>query len=157
MTHPANETTVYRNGTISGIYATHASHVGQLFFDQSLIEEVQNTSPYNTNTQSQTLNEDDSILAQEAEDIDPFVEYVLLGDDLSDGIFAWISVAINPTEDDEISPAAYYTEDGGESNSNSGTGSGFGGGSPPGNSTAFPSGVPSPSSTPLTVDRRWRH
>lgn len=89
-----------------------------------------------------TLNSDDSILGEELDTIDPFMEYVYLGDDISDGIFAWISVGMDSTVDTSVSPAAYYTEQGGVENENSGMG---GGGSPPGGS---PSGAaPSASAT----------
>jgi hypothetical protein len=75
------------------------------------------------------------------------MEYVLLGDDVSDGIFAWISVGVDSTEDSTVTPAAYYTEQGGVENESSGTGGGSGGGSgsgsPPGGSTvSTPGGRP---------------
>ncbi|KAL4145928.1 hypothetical protein PRNP1_011801 [Phytophthora ramorum] len=64
--------TLLENNTYSGGYA---SHVGQLFFDQDLISEVEATAPYSTNTQELTTNADDSILSEEAaEDFDPFFE-----------------------------------------------------------------------------------
>ncbi|KAJ5242034.1 uncharacterized protein N7469_000361 [Penicillium citrinum] len=135
LTHPANETTVLQNDTISGLYSSSSSHVGQLFFDQDLITKVEKTSPYSTNTQDLTTNADDSILSEEADTIDPFMEYVLLGDSVSDGIFAWISVGVDPTVDTDVTPAAYYTEQGGVENENSGMGGGggsMGGGAPPG-------------------------
>jgi hypothetical protein len=131
LTHPANETEVLANGTISGLYTSHSSYVGQLFFDQDLISAVEKTSPYSTNTQDLTTNAEDGILAEEADTIDPFMEYVYLGDDVSDGIFAWISVGIDPTKDSSVTPAAYYTEQGGVENENSG-GMGGWGGPPPG-------------------------
>jgi hypothetical protein len=131
LTHPTNETEVLANGTISGLYTTHSSYVGQTFFDQDLITAVEKTAPYSTNTQQLTTNAEDGILAGEAETIDPFMEYVYLGDDVSDGIFAWISVGIDPTKDSDVTPAAYNTEDGGVANENSGAG-GRSGGPPPG-------------------------
>lgn len=78
------------------------------------------------------------------------MEYVLLGDDVSDGIFAWISVGVDSTEDTSVSAAAYYTEQGGVENESSGTGGGMGGGSgsgsgsgsPPGDTSASPGGRP---------------
>ncbi|CAI7645792.1 unnamed protein product [Penicillium glandicola] len=142
LTHPANETEVLANGTISGLYSTHSSHVGQIFFDQDLISAVGEVSPYSTNTQELMLNSEDSILAEELDTIDPFMEYVYLGDDVSDGIFAWISVGIDPTTDTTVTPAAYYTEQGGVENESSGVGGGSGGGgsapsgSPPGSSAS---------------------
>ncbi|GLI77806.1 hypothetical protein PoHVEF18_006100 [Penicillium ochrochloron] len=144
LTHPANETTVLKNNTISGLYSSKTSHVGQLFFDQDLITKVEKTSPYSTNTQDLTTNAEDSILSEEADTIDPFMEYVLLGDDVSDGIFAWISVGVDSTEDSSVNAAAYYTEQGGVENESSGMGGGSGGGSPPGDSSSFsaPGGRP---------------
>lgn len=142
LTHPANETSVLPNGTITGLYNTKTSHVGQIFFDQDLISVVEETSPYSTNTQELTTNAEDSILAEEADTIDPFVEYVLLGDDVSEGVFGWISVGIDATENTSVTPAAYLTEDGGVENENSGMGMGGGGGAPPSGS-GVPSGVPS--------------
>ncbi|KAJ6177844.1 hypothetical protein N7519_008305 [Penicillium mononematosum] len=145
LTHPANETKVLANGTISGLYTSHSSHVGQIFFDQDLISAVDEVAPYSTNTQEVTANADDSILAEELDTIDPFMEYVYLGDDISDGIFAWITVGMDPTQDTTVTPAAYYTEEGGIENENSGAPGG--GGSPPGGA---PSGAPpSASATPL--------
>jgi len=126
LTHSVNDTTELANGTVSDLYATHSSHIGQLFFDQDLISQVESLSPYTSNTQELTTNAKDDILEGEAEDIDPFLEYILLGDDISDGIFAWISVAIDPTTDRELSPAAYYTQDGGVENENSAMGGGAG-------------------------------
>ncbi|KAJ5663236.1 hypothetical protein N7507_003967 [Penicillium longicatenatum] len=136
LTHSSDDT-VLANDTLSGLYTAHSSHVGQLFFDQDLITEVEATSPYSTNTQDLTTNANDSILSEEADTIDPFMEYVLLGDDVSDGIFAWITVGIDSTESTDITPAAYYTEEGGVENdsSSSGGGSGGNGGSPPGGSS----------------------
>lgn len=74
------------------------------------------------------------------------MEYVLLGTDISDGIFAWISVGVDSTEDTSVSPAAYYTEQGGvENESSGGSGGGSGGmGGGPGGSSSFsaPGGRP---------------
>ncbi|KAL2832522.1 Intradiol ring-cleavage dioxygenase [Aspergillus cavernicola] len=130
LSHPANETTVnINNDTISGLYTASSSHVGQIFFDQDLISVVEETEVYATNTQDITTNAEDSILLQELEDdIDPFVEYVLIGDKVEDGIFAWISVVVDSSESTSVTPAAYLTEDGGVENENSGMGGGGGGG-----------------------------
>lgn len=69
------------------------------------------------------------------------MEYVLLGDDISDGIFAWISVGVDSTEDTSVTPAAYYTEQGGVENESSGMGGGPDGSSASGAMSA-PSGRP---------------
>ena len=62
-------------------------HVGQIFFDQDLINSTSEASPYSTNTQELTLNDDDSILTSVWDDLDPMAEYVFLnGEDYTDGI-----------------------------------------------------------------------
>ncbi|KAL4746253.1 hypothetical protein BDW72DRAFT_210561 [Aspergillus terricola var. indicus] len=118
VTHPGDQIEVLPNNTLAGLHDTRASHVGQIFFDQDLIAAVEKTSPYNANTQTLFNNSDDSILATEAETTDPFVEYVLLGDDVSQGVFAWISLGINSTRNEYNSPEGYWTEDGAEVNPN---------------------------------------
>ncbi|KAL3493357.1 Intradiol ring-cleavage dioxygenase [Aspergillus germanicus] len=148
LSHPANNTNVNRNNeTVTDIYSSKSSHVGQIFFDQDLITAVESVEPYASNTQELTLNADDSILLQELNsDIDPFVHYTLVGDDISEGVFAWITVVIDSSVSSDVSPAAYYTEEGGVENENSGMGGGPGGGSggPGGEmpSGGVPSGVP---------------
>lgn len=52
--------------------------------------------------------------------------YVLLGDDITDGIFAWITVGIDPTISKTVSAAAYYDASGGHASSDSGGGGGGG-------------------------------
>lgn len=74
------------------------------------------------------------------------MEYVYLGEDVSDGIFAWITVGVDSTEDSDITPAAYYTEEGGVENESSG-GMGGGGGSPPGSSSSSTSSAAGVKST----------
>lgn len=113
-----------------------------MFFDQDLISLVETEEPYASNTQELTTNAQDSILAEEAAEVDPMVEYVLLGDHVSDGIFAWISFGMDTKSLYDVSPAVFYTSEGGVENENSGMG---GGGSPP-NGTAPasnpPTGIP---------------
>jgi hypothetical protein len=141
LAHNVNETTVRTNGTLLGSNGTaSSSHVGQIFFDQALIALVEATAPYNTNTQDLTLNSEDSILGEEAADMDPFVEWVQLSDDITDGIMAWISIGIDPTVADDVSSAATIYSSGGVANENS-MGMGGGDGGPPdgGNGTAPPS------------------
>jgi hypothetical protein len=127
LAHAANETKLLPNGTISGLYTTHSSHVGQIFFDQDLITAVEEVAPYSSNTQDLTTNVEDSILGEELDTIDPLMQYIYLGDNVSDGIFAWISVGIDSTQDSTVTPAAYYTEDGGVENENGGGPGGPGG------------------------------
>ncbi|KAJ4388194.1 hypothetical protein N0V93_008801 [Gnomoniopsis smithogilvyi] len=86
--------TLLPNNTITG---GNIAHVGQIFYDQDLLDAVEATYPYNTNTIARTANADDQILAAETEDSssDPLVEYALLGDEITDGLFGWITIAVN--------------------------------------------------------------
>jgi protocatechuate 3,4-dioxygenase beta subunit len=148
--------TLLSNGTITG---GSVSHVGQLFFDQDLITEVEATYPYNTSTVDITLNSADRVFGLETEDSlsDPVFNYVYLNDEAGTkgGIFSWLTIGIDTTATYETSYAALLTADGGVANSDS---AGAGGGdAPTGNSTApsgVPSGIPSggiPSGTAMAV------
>ncbi|KAJ4347281.1 uncharacterized protein N0V89_011221 [Didymosphaeria variabile] len=141
--------TLYVNGTLGNNVSS--SHVGQAFFDQDLISAVELTEPYSTNTQDVTLNADDSILSEEAatDGVDPFHEYTLLGDVVSDGVFAWLAFGINSTQVSSVSPAAYYYKEGGVANENSG-GMGGGAGGPPSGS-GVPSGTAPAASATATA------
>lgn len=142
--------TLFSNNTLGNDVV--ASHVGQAFFDQSLISAVEETAPYSTNTQDLTTNSDDSILSEETatDGVDPFHEYTLLGETISDGLFAWLAFGINTTQTQSITPAAFYYESGGVANSNSGSGmgGGSGGGSAPSGSGSAPSGSAPSGSAP---------
>lgn len=135
MSHAVDNTTIRTNGTLLGTSGTtHASHVGQLFFDQELLSLVEASLPYSSNTQAVTTNEEDSILGQEADGMDPFLQYILLGDSIEDGILAWISIGIDSTTNSAVNSAATIYEIGGIANENS-MGGGMGGDAPGGNGT----------------------
>lgn len=109
--------TVLKNNTYSGGVG---AHVGQLFFDQALIWEVEATGAYATNTQDITRNVNDMIYNQSAATgFDPIMEYTLLGDTVEDGIFAWISVGVDMTLAKSVSAASTITANGGVANTNS--------------------------------------
>ncbi|KIY69763.1 aromatic compound dioxygenase [Cylindrobasidium torrendii FP15055 ss-10] len=137
----------HQNGTLfdNGTYVSDTvSHVGQLFFDQSTITEVELLAPYNTNTQELTTNEEDGIMEQEAADIDPVMQYVYLGDSAEDGFVMWAAMGIDTSVYNDISAAASYYAEGGVMNPDSGMGGGPGG--PPGGD--IPSGsAPPPSAS----------
>ena len=130
--------TLLANGTITG---GSVSHIGQLFFDQDLITEAESTYPYNTSSVEITLNSVDRVFAIETEDSnsDPIFNYVYLGDDVTDGIFSWVTIGVDTSASYDTSYAALLTSSGGVANSNSG-GAGAGGAAPSG---GIPSGVPS--------------
>ncbi|KAH7396390.1 Intradiol ring-cleavage dioxygenase [Pyrenochaeta sp. MPI-SDFR-AT-0127] len=113
--------TLNTNNTVTG---GHVSHVGQLFFDQTLIHAAEAVSPYTTNRQTLLLNANDGIFAQEAATSDPVLNYVYLGDDVSDGIFGWVTVGLNPNAVTTPRAAAYIDENGGHANAGGGGGPG---------------------------------
>ncbi|PSN68623.1 aromatic compound dioxygenase [Corynespora cassiicola Philippines] len=139
--------TLLENGTTSGGAVTH---IGQVFYPEELVSAVEATAPYNTNEQPYTSNDEDMWSIVQAEDsYDPFPQFIYLGDDIADGLLAWIQIGINVTadhsDDDYYSVAATYQAGGGVANSDSGFTSG---GAPEGNGTmptgAIPTGaVPS--------------
>ncbi|KAH9905675.1 Intradiol ring-cleavage dioxygenase [Xylariomycetidae sp. FL2044] len=112
LAHSPGNWSLLDNGTITG--GTSTPHIGQVFFDQDLLDELETLAPYTQNTQSWTKNDEDNIVVQEAEatGVDPMAEYVLLGDSLADGVFAWISVGIDPSAVYHVDAAVYRTEDG---------------------------------------------
>lgn len=124
--------TLYANQTLGN--QIYASHVGQAFFDQDLIAAADKIEPYSKNSQALTKNSADSILAQEAgtDGVDPFMNYVYLGEGLDEGLFAWLAFGINTTYSSKVSPAAFVYESGGVENASGGMGGGAGGGGPPG-------------------------
>jgi hypothetical protein len=84
-----------------------------------LIKAVEATDPYNTNTIAYTSLETDGWELEEAtSDYDPFVEYVQLTDDITDGVLAWITIALDMSSDHSANrtAAAYYYKDGGVAN-----------------------------------------
>lgn len=91
-----------RGGTIS--------HVGQFFIDQDLLDEVEATTPYNTNTQEQTLNADDILWpSATVGGDDPVIKATLLGEKIEDGLYAYIEVGINPKAVQEPKPVNFWT------------------------------------------------
>ncbi|KAL4939221.1 hypothetical protein BDV06DRAFT_199333 [Aspergillus oleicola] len=143
------------NGTLA-IGTGSVAHIGQLFWNEVLRTAVEETTPYNQNTQAITSNADDMWSIEQASDeFDPFPEYVYLGNGVEDGLFAWIQIGINAsadyTDNSYYSIAGYYAEGGGYQNADSaamgGGGGGGGEGAPSGSMPgAIPSGTAAPSS-----------
>ncbi|TYZ63704.1 hypothetical protein PybrP1_004039 [[Pythium] brassicae (nom. inval.)] len=107
--------TVLSNNTYSG---GKVSHVGQIFFDQSLIAQVEATTAYSANTQTLTTNAWGAIFSQSAAStFDPVMQYALLGDSTEDGIFAWISIGIDMTVVESVNAATTLTSAGGATTS----------------------------------------
>jgi hypothetical protein len=118
--------TLFPNSTYVSDSGT-PSHIGQIFFDQSLITAVEKLAPYSTNKQALTLNSKDNIGISEATSAyDPFVDYVTLGSSLNDGLLAFITVFVDTTADytSQRKAAAHYYAGGGVSTGNQGGGPG---------------------------------
>lgn len=114
----------YSGGTIP--------HIGQVFFEQSLISEVEATSPYNTNTVAITLNSVDRVFTEQASVTAGYSDVVTikkLGSALSDGLLGAISIGLDLTANKSTG-----------SGSGTGTGTGTGtGGAPTGGMGGPPS------------------
>ena len=90
---------------------TTAAHVGQMYFDQDLINRVEEYPPYSSNEQAFTTNDEDFILQEDIQaGGNPFMEYTVLGDCLQDGILAWLSFGINTTSSREVYAATTRLE-----------------------------------------------
>ncbi|KAI0008002.1 aromatic compound dioxygenase [Xylariaceae sp. FL0662B] len=130
------------NGTYTG---GRVNHIGQLYFDQELINAVEGMAPYVSNQMRLTFNRQDFLAAQQAsQDYDPFLDYVTLSDDPADGLLMWVTLGINSTADqtDAVSEGAHYYEDGGVDTSP------FGNFTMPPGGFPFPTGPPPPGVTP---------
>jgi hypothetical protein len=104
------------NNTIQGGTGT-ISHTGQFYFDQALLDEVEQTPPYNTNKQSWTKNAQDFLIAAGAvNNNDPIINYVLLGRKVEDGIFGFITLSIDTTAERKVNPATWWGASGGIKN-----------------------------------------
>lgn len=101
---------VPENNTITG---GRISHVGQLYFDQSLVDAVEKLPPYAGNKQPWTKNSQDrTMVPGTANGADPVMEYTLIGKDLKDGLFAWINFGIDATKDRKVMAAASCSSEG---------------------------------------------
>jgi hypothetical protein len=84
-------------------------------------------------------------IVQAESDFDPFPEYLYLGDDITDGLLAWIQIGVNVTADytdnSYYNVAAVLQADGGHATGNTvggGAPSGDFNGTAPDNSTGTP-------------------
>ncbi|KAI0877805.1 Intradiol ring-cleavage dioxygenase [Hypoxylon argillaceum] len=110
--------TTLPNGTYTG---GRVAHLSQLFFDQALRDAVEATPPYNTNRIPKTTNLGDGFTGYAATSkYDPFPNYILLGNGLSNGLFVWAELGLNTSSNwDYYAPhAATWKEGGGYNNPN---------------------------------------
>ena len=107
--------TILPNGTYTG---GNVAHVGYHYFDQDLNYAVGNLSMYSNNPSPWTENAQDRPFQAQASVSNPILEYVLLGDKLEDGIFAWGRTTFDPTEVGHVTAGSFWTADGGVVNPN---------------------------------------
>ncbi|KAK1995350.1 aromatic compound dioxygenase [Colletotrichum falcatum] len=103
------------NNTITG---GRVAHIGQVYFDQNLLDAVEDLPPYSDNRQAFTDNAQDEPMraaAAGAED-DPVVRYALVGRALADGIYAWIRFGVDADASRPLDPAGWVDETGGHQN-----------------------------------------
>ena len=85
-----------------------------MYFEDALVEAVEATGPYNTNTIAfATWEENGWILEEATTDYDPFVEYVQLSEKLEDGLLAWITANLSSDHSANLTAAAHYCNTGG--------------------------------------------
>jgi hypothetical protein len=93
--------TVQTSVTNSSSYsAASVQHIGQLFFDQDLIDSVYKLSPYAAHLETLDIieNVNDSLYsAANADGYSSVVSVTQLGDDLADGLVGYITVGVNST------------------------------------------------------------
>ena len=113
-----------------------------MYFDQDLISKVEETSPYSANEQELTTNEEDHIMEEEAATgVDPIMSYVMLGDEVEDGLLAWLAFGVDMSNVRNVTAATTNYEGGGVANPDAGMG-GPGGAPPGGEDGGPPSGAP---------------
>ncbi|KAH7322179.1 aromatic compound dioxygenase, partial [Rhizoctonia solani] len=100
---------VATNGSIIS-HAGQVRHIGQIFFDEDLNDQVLAQPAYVNTTQIRTLNEGDSVLAEQNTDgYNAFAEAELLSSDVADGVLAYITLGVDTTHTSSIRSTNYVT------------------------------------------------
>ncbi|TFA99571.1 hypothetical protein CCMA1212_008459 [Trichoderma ghanense] len=91
--------TVQANITNGTSYsASDVQHIGQLFFDEDLIDSVYELSPYSSHlsTLNRTTNAEDSLYGTATfEGYSAIIGITRIGDELSDGLVGYITIGVN--------------------------------------------------------------
>lgn len=96
--------------------------IGQLFFQMDTINDISKLKPYSDNQSPLTRNEDDSIFNDATGSVRGYnglMDMKKIGDNLSDGVIAWISIGIDPGRDHDT--GFPRSTGGGRGNSNDAT------------------------------------
>ncbi|KKZ67698.1 hypothetical protein EMCG_01063 [[Emmonsia] crescens] len=106
-----------KNDTISG---GTISHVGQLYFDESVLKSVEAMAPYTTNTQRWTQNARDGLFELGFQGGDnPIIQTQMIGNSIEDGLWGTIDVGVNPRAVRNPKNVNFWTADGGLRNTGS--------------------------------------
>ncbi|CRK15415.1 hypothetical protein BN1708_011481 [Verticillium longisporum] len=106
MTHNPDYADPLTNRTLQNNIATHA---GQVYFDQRLVDAVRNVYPYSANEQRFTSNFADGFFRQASSVSDPVLSYFFLNKaeegygNVEGGLLAWKIIGVNMTREREIS------------------------------------------------------
>lgn len=103
ITYNSNGTYTSRSGSLV--------HVGQMFFEETLADQVMALSPYSGNTMTRTRNAADSIMAQEnSAGYSAYIDAsAISASDLSAGVLGFITVGVDTTSAKEVTSWNYYT------------------------------------------------
>lgn len=84
-------------------------HTGQIFFDESVNNEVLAQTAYQGNPQQHTYNNEDLwVILANANGYSAFADIEKLGDSLDDGLLGYLTIGIDPTASYNISSTNYY-------------------------------------------------
>lgn len=100
--------TVQTNNNTLNIGGT--DHIGQIYFEDSLVDEISELYPYTKDTNPRTTNEEDMFFPQQnSSGYDAIIEIEYLGTNISDGLIGYMSIAVDLTanHDDAILVANY--------------------------------------------------
>ncbi|KAG8701518.1 hypothetical protein FRC08_004037 [Ceratobasidium sp. 394] len=87
--------TYLSNGTVIS-NSGNLRHIGQIFFDEDLNDQVLSTPAYQNSTQTRLPNYRDTLLVLEnAHGYNAFADHVMLGDAITDGILAYITIGVD--------------------------------------------------------------
>ncbi|KAL3475746.1 Intradiol ring-cleavage dioxygenase [Aspergillus californicus] len=102
----------FPNGTF---ISNETAHTTQIFFDEHLRGEIYKYYPYTLQDGVPiVLDSDYSFIGEAASaGYDPYLQYVLLGNNVTDGIFGWMRMGINTSASYPLTAVSRLGEDGG--------------------------------------------
>ncbi|CEL63682.1 hypothetical protein RSOLAG1IB_05443 [Rhizoctonia solani AG-1 IB] len=99
--------TVFANGTI-GSKLGDLHHIGQIFFDDALNDQVVALPTYSNTTHTRTRNEQDGILrGANTDGYNSYADAGLLGEKIEDGVLAYITIGVDSSRHVNISSTNY--------------------------------------------------